>query len=100
MNKLINCYTGDSLSIKCRIYDEAGSEFDSSAFEIDKVLLTVVGLDEFDGTINGNIAQVFIPAATLKIAGKYDYYLQVLGTEKEACFTVLAGTLNVLELPQ
>lgn len=100
MNKIINSYAGDSISIRCRIYDESGAEFNSSAFQIDGAKLAIVGVNSFDGTVTGNVASAFIPAGTIMEPGKYEYYMQVLSAETETCFTVLSGTIIVQELPQ
>lgn len=97
--KIIQAWAGDSISIRCRIYDEAGAEFDSSAFEIDGVELNIIGTSNLEGSISGNIAQVFIPADVLG-AGKYEYYLQVKSSSTDTCFTIMTGTINVMELPQ
>ncbi len=100
MNKVINSYAGDSISIRCRIYDEAGSEFDSAAFEIDGVIFTIVGVTNFDGSISGNVVQVWIPEQTLTEIGRYKYYLQIKSQSTKACWTVLAGSINVMGLPE
>lgn len=97
--QIIQAWAGDSISIKCRIFDETGEAFDPTAFEIDAVELCVLGLPVIEGTMSGNVAQVFVPAGTLTVAGKYGFYLQVKGSGVDACFTVLTGVIQVSGLP-
>jgi len=98
---ILTTYAGDTLSLRVSVFDGASLPFNNTSFDIDTVSLIIPSLEkEIEGTISAGVASILIPAATLTEAGSFAFYLQLSSSTAGHVFTITAGTITVLPLPQ
>ncbi len=98
---ILTTYAGDTLSLRVSVFDGASLPFNNTSFAIDTVSLIIPSLEEeIEGTISAGVASILIPANTLTEPGSFDYYIQLTSSSAGHVFTILAGSITVLPLPQ